>query len=406
MSVSLEKALDIIFENVESCSIEILPLNLALGRIIAKDVSADINLPPYDNSAMDGYAVNCSDGGKIVDISDTIYAGDNSSAVLKEGSAIKIMTGACIPEGTQAIVPIEEVEVIGSSVQLPAKIKMSNHIRRSGEDVKKGSVIIEKGTILSAYQTSLLASQGISYIEVYKRPEVAVFATGEELKMPYESIEAHQLFNSNSQTILARSSELGAMSVFTGSAKDNLGDIKNHISNSLGHDLIVTSGGVSVGDADFTKEGFDSFGCEPLFEKIDIKPGKPTLFGKIGNSYVLNLPGNPMAASLIFEIFGEAIISKLSGKSSIYRKPIIAKLKNDLKIRAGRDTIIAGFYDGKEFEISQKRSPGMVSPLANANAFMVVSSSVETLVGGADVKIMPLTFEFSSKARESLFTYS
>jgi len=404
MSVSLEKALDIIFENVGSCSSEILPLNLAQGRVISKDVSASINLPPYDNSAMDGYAVKCEDENRVVDVVATIFAGDNSNEILAQGSVIKIMTGACIPSGTEAIVPIEDVEVLDASVRLPTDIKMNNHIRRSGEDVKKGSVIIERGTTLSAYQTALLASQGISYIEVYKKPSVAVFATGEELKMPYESIEAHQLFNSNSQTILARSSELGAITIFTGSAKDNLDDIKEHIKNSLGHDLIVTSGGVSVGDADFTKEGFDSFDFEPLFEKIDIKPGKPTLFGKIGNSYVLNLPGNPMAASLIFEIFGEAIISKLSGKSSIYRKPIIAKLKNELKIRAGRDTIIAGFYDGQEFEVSQKRSPGMVSPLARANAFIVLSSSVERVVSGADVKIMPLAFEFSSKTRESLLT--
>jgi len=404
MSVSLDKALDIIFENVEPCSTEILPLNLALGRIIVKDVSASINLPPYDNSAMDGYAVKCMDEGKVVDVVATIFAGDNSDATLEQGSAIKIMTGACIPTATEAVVPFEDVDVLDNSVRLPVNIKMNNHIRRSGEDVKRGSVIIESGTTLSAYQTALLASQGISYIEVYKKPTVAVFATGEELKMPYESIQAHQLFNSNSQTILARSTELGAQSIFTGSAKDNLKDIKDHVKNSLGHDLIVTSGGVSVGDADFTKESFLSFGFETLFEKIDIKPGKPTIFGKIGNSYVLNLPGNPLAASLIFEIFGEAIISKLSGKSSIYRKLIITKLKSELKMKAGRDTIIAGFYDGENFEVSLKRSPGMVSPLAHANAFMVVSSSVEVLHSGTEVKIMPLLFEFSSNSRETLLT--
>jgi len=404
MSVSLEKALDIIFKNVEPCSTEILPLNLALGRIMAKDVSASINLPPYDNSAMDGYAVKCIDAGKIVDVVATILAGDNSDAILEQGTVIKIMTGACIPTATEAVVPFEDVEVLDNSVRLPANIKMNNHIRRTGEDVKKGSVIIKSGTTLSAYQTALLASQGISYIEVYKKPSVAVFATGEELKMPYESIQANQLFNSNSQTILARATELGAHSLFTGSAKDNLNDIKDHVKNSLGHDLIVTSGGVSVGDADFTKESFASFGFETLFEKIDIKPGKPTIFGKIGSSYVLNLPGNPLAASLIFEIFAEAIISKLSGKSAIYRKPIITKLKNELKMKAGRDTIIAGFYDGESFEASLKRSPGMVSPLAYANAFMVISSNVEILHSGVEIKIMPLVFEFSSNTRESLLT--
>jgi len=404
MSVSLEKALDIIFKNVKPCSTEILPLNLALGRIIYRDVIASINLPPYDNSAMDGYAVKCADAGKIVDVVATILAGDNSDTILEHGTVIKIMTGACIPTATEAIVPFEDVEVLDGSVRLPIHIKMNNHIRRSGEDVKQGSVIIESGTTLSAYQTALLASQGISYIEVYKKPSVAVFATGEELKMPYESIQAHQLFNSNSQTILARATELGAHSLFTGSAKDNLNDIKAHVKNSLGHDLIVTSGGVSVGDADFTKESFASFGFETLFEKIDIKPGKPTIFGKIGSSYILNLPGNPLAASLIFEIFAEAIISKLSGKSAIYRKPIITKLKNELKMKAGRDTIIAGFYDGESFEPSLKRSPGMVSPLAYANAFMVISSNVEILYSGSEIKIMPLVFEFSSNTRESLLT--
>ena len=404
MSVTLERALDIIFENVEACGTEILPLTSVLGRIIAKDVKASINLPPFDNSAMDGYAVYCSDSNNVLDVISTIFAGDNSGLTLTKGSVIKIMTGACIPSGTEAIVPIEDVEHFGEKIKLPKSIKLHNHIRRSGEDVKSGEVIIKAGTTLSAYQTSLLASQGISFVEVYKRVEVAVFATGEELKMPYESLEANQLFNSNSQTILARSEELGATGIFTGSAKDNLEDIKAHVQNSLGHDLIITSGGVSVGDADFTKESFASFGFESLFEKIDIKPGKPTIFGKIGNTYVLNLPGNPLAAALIFEVFGEAIIAKLSGKSCTYRKPMLVKLKNELKIRAGRDTIIAGFYDGEEFEISSKRSPGMVSPLSLANAFMIVSSSVEKLSIGSEVKIMPLTFEFSSKVRSNIFT--
>jgi len=404
MSVTIEEALDIIYKNVMPTKTEILPTDTAVGRIIAKDIKATITLPPFDNSAMDGYAVKCSDKGKKIEVVATIFAGDNEESTLHEGSAIKIMTGACIPNGTEAIVPIEDVNLHESHIELPENIKENAHIRRSGEDIAKDETVIEKGTKLLAYQLSILASQGITHVEVYKKPSVAVFATGEELKMPYETLEAHQLFNSNSQAILTRSSELGATTTFTGSAKDNLEDIKQHVKNSLGHDLIVTSGGVSVGDADFTKESFNSFGLEVLFEKIEIKPGKPTIFGKIGDSYILNLPGNPMAAALIFELFGEAIIAKLSGKCNIYRVPIEATLKERLTLRAGRNTLIPGFYDGKNFSINRKRSPGMVSPLSCSNGFILVDSRVSVLEKESSVKVLPLRFEFSSNLRKSLFT--
>jgi molybdopterin molybdotransferase len=195
---------------------------------------------------------------------------------------------------------------------------------------------------------------------VYKKPKVAVFASGNELKMHFEKVEKYQLYNTNTPMILARAKELGADVTFAGMAKDNVQSLKDMINNSLSSDLIITSGGISVGDADFTQEAFEEFDFCKIFQGIVIKPGKPTLFGRINDTYILNLPGNPLAAALIFELFGKIILQILTGSKDIYHNTIKAKLKNNLKNKKGRPTIIPGFFDGEFFKPSHKRSPGMV----------------------------------------------
>ncbi|QSZ42767.1 molybdopterin molybdenumtransferase MoeA [Sulfurimonas aquatica] len=404
MSVSVEQALELIYTNTSKKSLKILPIEHALGSILAEDVYATHNLPPFDNSAMDGYAVKIEDSNKIVNVNATIFAGDNFNGELQSAHAIKIMTGARIPMGTQTIVPIEDIIHQENGIKLPDNLTMSKHIRLAGEDIKKGEKLLCVGDKIDAHQMTLLTSQGITHIKVYKKPRVALFASGNELKMHFENVTDYQLYNTNTPTLLSRTLELGCEVEFIGTAQDTLEDIHTHIKSALECDFIITSGGVSVGDADFTKEAFGEFGYNILFDKVEIKPGKPTTFGKIGSTVVLNLPGNPLAAALNFELFGRSIIYALSGAKSKFINTINAKMKSKYKLRAGRRSLIPGFFDGEYFTICEQFSPGMISPLAYANAFIMVDESCEILEPESPVKIISTKFSFSMQKPKSLIT--
>jgi molybdopterin molybdotransferase len=404
MAVKVEEALELIYENVTNTSIKILPIEQALGFVLAQDIIATHNLPPFDNSAMDGYAVKLADSGACVSVNHTVFAGDNSDEELTSSNAIKIMTGAKIPLGTQCIVPIEDVQECNGGVTLPHNLVMSKHIRLCGEDIKSGDTLLKNGDRLNAHQITLLASQGISHIKVYKKPRIALFASGDELKMHFENVESFQLYNTNTPTFFARAEELGCTVDFIGTAADTLTDIKTHISSALDSNLIITSGGVSVGDADFTKEAFGAFEYVNIFDKIEIKPGKPTAFGRIGNTFILNLPGNPLAAALNFELFAQSIILALSGDSSKYLNPISSKMKEEYKLRAGKKTLVPGLFDGEFFKPCDKFAPGMVSPLATSNSYIIIDQTCSNLEKGSFVKVIPTRFSFTSKNRVDLVT--
>lgn len=407
MAVTVEQALELIYKKVTPKSIKILPIEEVLGYVLAEEILASHNLPPYDNSAMDGYAVKLSDAATCVKVYHTIFAGDDSKEVLTQGNAIKIMTGAKIPQGTECIVPIEDTTECEGGVTLPAKLTSAKHIRLCGEDIKKETLLLTQGLRLNAHQITLLASQGISHVKVYKKPRVALFASGNELKMHFEQVKEYQLYNTNTPTLLSRALELGCEVEFIGTAKDTMEDINTHIKSALEDtDLIITSGGVSVGDADYTKEAFGAFGYDIFFDKIEIKPGKPTTFGRIGKTLILNLPGNPLAAALNFELFGQSIILALSGEESKYINTINAKLKDTYKLRAGRRTLVPGFFDGEFFEVSEHFAPGMVSPLAKANSYIMIDEKCGGLEKNAEVKIISTTFMFTTNEQKSLVTKS
>ena len=406
MAILIEDALKQIDEWVEPLSSEIVSLEASLGRILSNDVVAVYNLPAFNNSAMDGYAVKHSDENTEVIVGETIFAGDDSKATVEKGCTLKIMTGARVPLGADAIVPIEDIETISENViSLPSSIKEEQHIRYAGEDIKAGDLLLKAGHKLHAHHITMLASQGISHVYVTKRPRVAVFASGKELKMHFERVQEHQIHNTNTPTFLARAEELGCEVIFIGTAEDTLKDIKAHIASALeGSDLIITSGGVSVGDADFTKEAFDSFDYETYFSKVDIKPGKPTTFGRIGRTYVLNLPGNPLAAAVNFEIFAQSIILKLHNARLPYIGSFKAKMGTGFSQRAGKYTVVPGYYDGEFFNPVEKRSPGMISPLAQSNAFMITDDKVAIIKENETILLIPTRWQLCTKEKSEIIT--
>ncbi len=405
MSVSVEEALKRIHALQPKHRREFIPIENAAGRVLAEALFARHNLPPFDNSAMDGYAVLCEDAGRIVAATHTVYAGDSEQVRIGSGQAVRIMTGARIPEGTECIVPIENVIVEGKKVTLPSKLRPGQHIRLCGEDIETGDVLLEAGEVLYAHHITLLASQGISHVCVYQRPRVAVFASGSELKMHCDQVESHQLYNTNSPTFAARAKELGCNVHFIGTAADTPEALLELIKSALQSDLIVTSGGISVGDKDFTKEAFTHFAFKPLFEKVNIKPGKPTTVGSIGDTFVINLPGNPLAAALNFELFAQALIARLSGTSAPFHNTLSTPMAHDYTLRPGRRTLLPGFYDGERFRVCEKFAPGMISPMAASNGFIMVDESCERLTEGDRVRFIPTRFEWRTTEAVTLVSH-
>ena len=402
MKVTIFEGIEKIVSQKTNLSTHILPLENAIGKISSQTLYATISLPRFDNSAMDGYALKGS--FKSYKIVGKILAGDNKDIVLQDGECIKITTGAKVPDSAQTVIPQENTTFEKDKITIIKEVKTGANIRKTGEDIKSGEILIKKGDKITSNYISILASQGVTHIEVFKTPKVAVFASGNELKMPYEELSDSQIYNSNTPYFVSRLKELGCKVDFVGKSGDNLEDMKKLVKNSLKYDLILTSGGVSVGEADFTKEAFYSFGFETLFDKVEIKPGKPTTCGKIGETFILNLPGNPLAAALNFEIFAKIIVNKLSGISTLYHKSIKTKISSDFTKNRAVNTVIPGYFDGEYFNIAKQFSPNMVNVLNHCNGFIVVSKDKNSLKKDDYIKFLPINFDFYSEDFEDFLS--
>ena len=394
MEVSIFEGIQKIVQNVKKLKTKIVPLENAIGKISAKTLKATIALPRFNNSAMDGYGLKGEH--QTYKIVGKILAGDDIDIELRDAECIKITTGARTPKSIDKVIPQEHTTSHDNTITIQKELKHFANIRKKGEDIQEEEIVINDGDKITSNYISLLASQGITHIEVYQTPRVAIFASGSELKMPYESLGNTQIYNSNTPYLHARSLELGCDVTFIGKSEDNLESLKSLIANSLEYDLIVTSGGVSVGEADFTKEAFKAFDMETAFDKVTIKPGKPTNFGMIGSTVVLNLPGNPLAASLNYEIFGKLIINCLSGKQNIYQNFLSTKMSKDFKKTRAVDTIIPGFFNGEKFTPAKQFGANMVNILNHCNGFLVIASETDEIKEGEVVKFLPIDWCFES----------
>ena len=406
MAVSVNEALNLIQNNINKVGYEIVPIEQAINRIASKQLLSTYFMPRFNNSAMDGYGVKLDDKNTKVKVIDTILAGSQKETKISNKECIKITTGARVPNSVEAIIPQELVEILNDNyIQLPNDIKSLSHIRFAGEDIQEDEILINIGDTINSAKITLLASQGITHIQVFKKPKITVFASGEELKLHFDKdLKEYQLYNSNTPTLIARVQELGCDVTFVGMAQDSVESLKELISNSLDSDLIITSGGVSVGEADFTKEAFTQMDMKMIFDGIIIKPGKPTVLGKIANTTILNLPGNPLASSLIFELFGKIIIQNLNGSNQIYHNIIKTTISSEFKNKKGRITIIPGDFNGETFIPSHKRSPGMISVLSNCNSLIVLNDDVEILKQNQIVRVLPINWQFYTNKSKDFIT--
>ncbi len=320
------------------------PIIDALGLVVAHDIIATVNVPPFRNSAMDGYAVrhdDTNDAPVSLRVVATVAAGSVSTRTVANGEAIRIMTGAPLPAGADAVVRFEETDevsraAIGANddIRISRPVKLSENVREVGEDARAGQTVIPAGTRLNAAGIGMLASQNRSTVLVHRRPRVAILSTGDEVVEPGPELLPGQIRNSNSYMLAALVRQAGGEPVLLGVARDTVDDLRTKLRTTDPPDLFITSGGVSVGDYDVVKDILQSDGEIDVWQ-VRMKPGKPLAFGRLAGTPLLGLPGNPVAALVSFEQFGRPAIRRMLGHASLCL-PEVDAIVSERLTNAGR----------------------------------------------------------------------
>lgn len=378
MSVSFEDAKNLILNSVTLLDIERVPLLRGLGRALAEDVIAPWGLPQFDNSAMDGFAVRAEDcgGQTALRVVDYIPAGGRPGKDVTVGSAVKIMTGAPVPPGCDAIVPFEESTEWGDSITVNKPVVRGAHIRFKGEDVRSGERVLAAGDVLRPAEISMLAALGQTEVMVHRRPTVAILSTGDELVTPGEPLQPWQIVDSNSVALAAAVMELGAEPIMIGIASDSAESLREKLLTGLKSDMLITSAGVSMGDRDFVREVLEELGVEQLFWKVNIKPGRPTAFGLKDGKPIISVPGNPVSALITFEQFVRPALLAMMGHAQVVRPVVKARLLEPVSKKSGRlqfmRVVVHAGEDGLAVSSSGDQNTGILNTLVRAGGIVIL----------------------------------
>ncbi len=390
--LAFDQARKLILDSVKPLDPITLPLLEALGMVASEPVNAGLDLPPFDNSAMDGYAVRsdeCELAGEKPVIA-TLMAGDTADRELSKGTAVKIMTGAPVPPGFDAVVPFEEVlSEDAGKVFLPAAVKRNQHIRFLGEDIRSGDCIVESGRIIRPAEINILAGSGILSLYVHRKVRVAILSTGDELVEPGSAVPSGKIINSNSPALAAAVLEAGGEPVMLGIAADTRESLAEKIATGLRYDVLVTTAGVSAGEKDLVREMLAEAGVKPLFWKIGLKPGGPTAFGLKGYTPVFSLPGNPVSSMLTFEELVRPALLRMMGHTAVLRPHFKGILAEDVHKKEGKATLLRVKIckEGDTFRISSagNQQTGIQRTLLHADAVCLLPSEVTLLKKGESV---------------------
>ena len=390
---AISKMLKQVIPIMESEQIE---LEEALGRVLAEDVVSTINVPPRDNSAMDGYAMRCQDltDTNPLQLMGTALAGRPFKETVLAGQCIRIMTGAVIPSGADSVVMQENTEIRDNAVIFKQIPELGNSIRKAGEDIQQGQVVVNKGTKLTAAYLALIASVGIAEISVTRLIKVGLIATGDELTPPGQPLSEGAIYESNRYALSALLNTLPVVLFDFGIVKDDEIALKAVFEQAGSHcDLVLSCGGVSVGDADYVKEILDEIGTIN-FWKVAIKPGKPFAFGQLGIALFCGLPGNPVSYYVTFEKLVTPVLQKLSGQKYLPTPHFVAKAACLIKKRPGREDYQRGIFYRDEYgklwvKPNGKQGSGIMSSIANANCYIVLDQDAGDIKQGEAVNIQP-----------------
>jgi len=400
--LSVDKALDIIMANV-TCknNHEITDIFKCHGRTLFNDIQAEFNVPFKDNSAMDGYAIISDDTSKLdlsssvsLKIIDEVQAGSEFKGEnLQSGNAIRIMTGAPIPSGADSVIPFEETEETGETgdlVKILKKIEKHENIRFAGEDIKKGTIVLKKGTRIDSAEIGLLSSMNYKDISVYEKPKVGIISTGDELSEPGLN-NTGMLINSNAYVLYSEVKKYGGEPFYYGIVKDNYDDVKNMFLKLMDNDIIISSGGVSMGRYDFIPDVLKDIGIDLKIQKILMKPGKPVIFGTSRGKLFFGLPGNPVSVMVSFMQFVRPAILKNSGSTKFLKPVLKAKCNEEIVKKKGRRHFIRGiFYTDKGnifVKTTGSQGSGILSSMSTANCLIILPEDVEIVKKGEIVDI-------------------
>jgi molybdopterin molybdotransferase len=373
----------------------------ALGRVLAQDVAAERDVPSWDNSAMDGYALRHEDAAgasadkpiKLKVIGDS-PAGRPFQGEVGSGEAVRIMTGGILPAGADTVIMQEYTDREGDLVICLKDPGADKHIRRRGEDVRSKEVVLAKGDIVRPPEVGMLATLGHAYVYVYQRPVVGILSTGDELVDLDEPFVPGSVVCSNSYSLAAQVADCGAIPLSLGIATDDEGDQRSRISDGLRADVIVTSGGVSVGKYDLVKDTLTELGMKVKFWKVAMKPGKPLIFGSIGDKPVFGLPGNPTSAMLSFEQFVRPALLKMMGHEKLYRTLIEATLSEDARVGSDRLHLVRCKLFEKHGRMmalpTGTQSSGALRSMVLADGVMILPGGKRIFNAGESVKVQLL----------------
>ena len=399
--ISVEAALEKILSHIQPLGFEKVSLLESLGRVIGEDIYASRDIPPLDNSAMDGYAVRCEDIQQAsqdrparLEIVEDLPAGSVSKRTLAKGEAIRIMTGAPIPRGADTVVQVEDTAREDRYAQFLKVVPLGENIRRAGEDVSKGERVISKGDLIRPPELGMLASVGRSFVSVYQRPLVAILCTGEELVDVDGTLDEGKIISSNSYTLAGQVKDAGAIPIQLGIARDRKEDIEGKLRQGVRADLLISSAGISVGDYDLVKDVLKDLGMEMVFWKVAMKPGKPLAFGTIAGKPAFGLPGNPVSSMVSFEQFVRPSLLKMMGHCQLFRPTIEAVLKEDIRKEPGRRHYIRAMVslekDRYVVTTTGDQGSGILKSMVRANGLVIIAEHQETVKAGEKVTVQLL----------------
>jgi len=385
--IKIEEAYDIVINSAVTLTTEKVEFNNSLYRILAEDVKSDIEMPPFDKAAVDGYACKSSDVDLELEVVESVQAGQTPLIKVGNGQCTQIMTGAPVPEGIDTIVMVEHTEKNNGKVKVLIKSTKTN-ISHRAEDVKEGQVVLQKGIQIKPQHIAIFASVGYTNVLVYKKPKVGIISTGDELVEPNEKPGLSKIRNSNGHQILAQVSAMGAQAKYFGIAKDTEEDTFRIVSEALSEsDTIILSGGVSMGEFDFVADVLKRAGINILFDSIAVKPGKPTTFGVADKKFCFGLPGNPVSSFIQFELLTKPLLYRLMGLNF---KPVEIRLPMAVEYsrkRTVRKSYIPVLIENGKIKPIEYHGSAHIHALNKADGIISIPIGVNTLKEGEIVDV-------------------
>lgn len=388
--IQVEEALSIIAAQSGKRPIQKIKVSKSLNYVLAKAVYSPIDMPPFRQSAMDGYAFKHSELKEFKVVS-TSKAGDFSNEKIAQNEAIRIFTGAFVPDDLDTVVMQEHTSVNDSILQISKMPSCFANVRAKGEQIKKEELVLEKNTLITPAAIGFLACLGISEILVYSKPKVAIVVTGNELVSAGKKLPKGKIYESNSVMLKSALQSIGIQKVKKIRVRDNFKDTKKVLKGCLAtYDIVLVSGGISVGDYDFVKEALLQNGVKECFYKINQKPGKPLFFGKKNQSIVFALPGNPASALTCFFVYVYPALKISMGFDAIHLPKIERKINTSFENNSGKALFLKAFYDNETVTVLESQSSAMLNTFALANGLIYIPFNVEKIEKDQSVTVIPI----------------